>query len=163
MRTRTRRTGIIGLALTASLFFAACGGDDDDASAASAPAGTEASDTTDQAASAPESSGPVELSLVAYSVPKAANEKIEALFSETPQGAETTWIESYGGSGDQSRAVVAGLEADYVHFSLEPDVTRLVNEGLVAEDWNAGPTKGIVSSSVVVLAVRPGNPKGITG
>jgi sulfate transport system substrate-binding protein len=40
-------------------------------------------------------------------------------------------------------------------------VTRLVDEGLVAEDWDDGPTKGIVSSSVVVFAVREGNPKGI--
>jgi sulfate transport system substrate-binding protein len=57
--------------------------------------------------------------------------------------------------------VVSGLEADYVHFSVASDVTRLVDEGLVAEDWDAGPTDGIVSSSVVVFAVRDGNPKGI--
>jgi sulfate/thiosulfate transport system substrate-binding protein len=70
---------------------------------------------------------------------------------------------SYGASGDQSRAVVSGLKADYVHFSVSSDVTRLVDAGLVAEDWNTGPNKGIVSSSVVVLAVREGNPKNITG
>ena len=75
----------------------------------------------------------------------------------------TTWTESYGASGDQSRAVVAGLDADYVHFSLEGDVTRLVAEGLVAEDWNAGPNQGIASTSVAVIAVRPGNPKNIRG
>jgi sulfate/thiosulfate transport system substrate-binding protein len=33
----------------------------------------------------------------------------------------------------------------------------------VAEDWNTGPTKGIVSDSVVVLVVRKGNPKDIKG
>jgi sulfate transport system substrate-binding protein len=70
-------------------------------------------------------------------------------------------VTSYGASGDQSRAVVSGLEADYVHFSVASDVTRLVDEGLVADDWDSGPTKGIVSSSVVVFAVREGNPKGI--
>jgi sulfate transport system substrate-binding protein len=58
---------------------------------------------------------------------------------------------------------VAGLKADYVHFSLEGDVTRLVDAGLVAPDWNTGPSKGMVSDSVVVLAVRPDNPKGIKG
>ena len=50
-----------------------------------------------------------------------------------------------------------------MHFSLEGDVTRLVKEGLVAEDWNAGPNKGIVTESVVVFVVRPGNPKNIQG
>ena len=72
-----------------------------------------------------------------------------------------TFETSYGASGDQSRAVAAGLEADYVHFSVPTDVTRLVDEGLVADDWDAGENKGIVSRSVVVFGVRDGNPKGI--
>jgi sulfate transport system substrate-binding protein len=55
------------------------------------------------------------------------------------------------------------LKADYVHFSLEGDITRLVKGGLIADDWNAGANKGIVSTSVVAIAVRPGNPKGIKG
>ena len=57
--------------------------------------------------------------------------------------------------------MVAGLEADYVHFSVASDVTRLVDEGLVADTWDDGPNKGVVSSSIVVFAVRSGNPKGI--
>lgn len=68
---------------------------------------------------------------------------------------------SYGASGDQSRAVAAGQAADYVHFSVSSDVTRLVDAELIAEDWNAGPNKGIVSTSIVVFAVRDGNPLGI--
>jgi sulfate/thiosulfate-binding protein len=104
---------------------------------------------------------PVELNLVGYAVPQTANNALQALWAHTPDGAGVTWVESYGASGDQSRAVVAGLKADYVHFSLEADVTRLVKEGLVAKDWNQNATKGIVSSSVVVIAVRPGNPLGI--
>jgi sulfate/thiosulfate transport system substrate-binding protein len=103
------------------------------------------------------------LSLVGFAVPKAANNAIQAAWGKTADGAGVTWQESYGASGDQSRAVVSGLKADYVHFSLESDVTRLVKAGLVAEDWNAGRTKGIVSDSVVVLVVRKGNPKGIKG
>jgi hypothetical protein len=82
---------------------------------------------------------------------------------EHRRGENVTFETSYGASGDQSRAVEAGKQADYVHFSLEGDVTRLVKAGLVAEDWNAGPTKGIVSDSVVVLVVRKGNPKNIQG
>jgi sulfate/thiosulfate transport system substrate-binding protein len=105
--------------------------------------------------------GGATLSLVGYSVPKAAYGALKTEWAKTADGKDVRWKESYGASGDQSRAVESGLEADYVHFSLETDVTRLVKAGLVADDWNAGPTKGMVSDSVVVLAVRKGNPKGI--
>ena len=56
---------------------------------------------------------------------------------------------------------MAGAKADEVHLSLEPDVTRLVDEGLVAEDWKDNDTKGICTNSVVVFVVQKGNPKGI--
>ena len=104
-----------------------------------------------------------ELSLVGFAVPKAGNNAAQAAFAKTDEGQGTSWKESYGASGDQSRAVAGGLKADYVHFSITPDVTRLVDEGLVAKDWNAGPNKGIVTDSVVVLVVREGNPKNIKG
>jgi sulfate transport system substrate-binding protein len=94
-------------------------------------------------------------------VPEAANKAIAAQWNKTPEGKGVKFQTSYGASGDQSRAVVSGLKADYVHFSVSSDVTRLVDAGLVEKDWNAGPNKGIVSSSVVVFAVRPGNPKNI--
>ena len=77
------------------------------------------------------------------------------------EGEGVTFETSYGASGDQSRAVEAGADADVVHFSLEPDVTRLVDEGLVAEDWKDNETKGIATSSVVVFVVREGNPEDI--
>lgn len=104
-----------------------------------------------------------ELSLVGFAVPKAGNNAAQAAFAKTEAGQGTSWKESYGASGDQSRAVAGGLKADYVHFSITPDVTRLVDEGLVPKDWNAGPNKGIVTDSVVVLVVREGNPKNIKG
>ena len=102
-----------------------------------------------------------QLSVVGFSVLEAANEPIIDAFGQTDAGKEVGFTTSYGSSGDQSRAVEGGLGADYVHFSLEPDIQRLVDAGLVAADWNAGPTKGIVTSSVVVFVVRPGNPKQI--
>ena len=49
-----------------------------------------------------------------------------------PAGKGVAFSESYGASGDQSRAVEAGLPADVVAFSLAPDMTRLVKAGLVA-------------------------------
>jgi len=69
--------------------------------------------------------------------------------------------ESYVGSGAQSRAIVAGFEADVACLSLEPDITRLVEKGLVDPAWSKGPLHGMVTRSVVAIAVRPGNPKGI--
>ncbi|VXA99394.1 sulfate ABC transporter substrate-binding protein [Aeromicrobium sp. 9AM] len=101
------------------------------------------------------------LSLVAYSVPKAADGAIEDAFAKTDPGTGVTWKQSYGASGDQSRAVVGGLKADVVHFSLSPDVTRLVDEGLVDKSWDQNANKGILSTSVVAIVVRKGNPKHI--
>ena len=115
-------------------------------------------------AAAPEGgTGATTLHLVGFAVPAEANKAIQAKWAETEDGRGVTWEQSYGASGDQSRAVVNGLKADYVNFSLEGDVNRLVEAGLVAEDWKSGPTKGIVSDSVVVLVVPEGNPKGIQG
>jgi sulfate transport system substrate-binding protein len=103
----------------------------------------------------------VTLSLVAYSTPQAAYAKIIKAFQATPAGKNVKFKQSYGASGDQSRAVQSGLKADVVAFSLEPDITRLVSAGLVADDWNSGQYNGIVTDSVVVIATRKGNPKGL--
>jgi sulfate transport system substrate-binding protein len=102
------------------------------------------------------------LSLVAYSVPKPAYDALQTAFGKTAAGKGVTWKSSYGASGDQSRAVTNGQKADYVAFSLEPDMTKLVPQ-FVDASWNSGPTKGMVSDSVVVIAFRKGNPKGIKG
>ena len=99
------------------------------------------------AATAPGDAGTTTLHLVGFAVPKEANNAIQKKFADTPEGKGVVWEESYGASGDQSRAVVNGLKADYVNFSLEGDVTRLVKAGLVDENWKSGPTKGIVSDS----------------
>lgn len=103
----------------------------------------------------------VTLHIVGFAVPEAANKAIAEEWTKTEAGRNVQFRTSYGASGDQSRAVVNGLKADYVHFSVSSDVTRLVDAGLVAETWDDGPTKGIVSSSIVVFAVRPGNPRNI--
>src|SRR5919206_279799 len=94
-----------------------------------------------------------------YSVLEQANKGVIAAFEDTDQGKGVTFKESYGASGDQSRAVEAGTDADIVHFSLEPDITRLVDAGLVDSGWKDNDTKGICTTSVVALVVRTGNPK----
>lgn len=103
------------------------------------------------------------LTLVAYSTPREAYEAIIPLFQATPAGQGVEFQPSYGSSGEQSRAVEGGLPADVVALSLEPDITRLVEAGLVDEGWNGGEHAGMVTDSVVVLAVRPGNPKNVQG
>ena len=101
------------------------------------------------------------IALSGFSILEAANEGIFEDFKGTDAGDGVEFEPSYGASGDQSRAVVAGANADVVHYSLETDVTRLVGEGLVAEDWKDNATNGIATSSVVVFVVRSGNPDGI--
>ncbi|HEY0169186.1 MAG TPA: extracellular solute-binding protein [Jatrophihabitans sp.] len=103
-----------------------------------------------------------QLSLVAFSVPKPAYEALTAAFSATDKGKGVSWAASYGASGTQSQSVSNGQKADYVALSLEPDMTKLVPK-FVDPSWNTGPTKGMVSSSVVVIAVRKGNPLQIKG
>ncbi len=103
------------------------------------------------------------IDLVVYSTPQAAyEESIIPAFNETEEGADVDVSASFGSSGDQSRAVEGGAPADVLHFSLEPDITRVVESGQVAEDWKEqGDYDGIVQNSVVSFGVRPGNPKDI--
>ncbi|WP_028660366.1 sulfate ABC transporter substrate-binding protein [Nocardioides insulae] len=138
MRKNAGRWGVAGL-VGLGLVLAGCGGADGAAS------------------------GDETISIVGYAVPEAANKAIAAEFTQTPEGDGVGFRTSYGASGDQSRAVVEGLDADYVHLSVGSDVDRLEEEGLVDPSWDQGENKGIVSTSIVVLAVRDGNPKNIQG
>lgn len=145
---RMRFLLLAALALTLAVTAAACGGSDD--SSAAGGGGTTAA------------SGDNTISLVAYSTPREVYEELIPTFQATPEGEGVEFEQSYASSGEQSRAVEAGLPADYVAFSLEPDVTRLVDAGLVAPDWaTTEQYNGMVSDSVVVFVVREGNPKNI--
>jgi sulfate transport system substrate-binding protein len=104
-----------------------------------------------------------QITLVAYSTPQKAYTSLIGAFQATAEGTGASFSQSYGPSGDQSRSVAAGLKADVVNFSLEPDVTRLVKAGLVSPDWNKNATHGFVTNSVAVIVVRKGNPKHIAG
>ena len=104
------------------------------------------------------------IDLVAYSTPKDAYGKIISSFQKTSAGDGTSFNQSYAASGDQARAVAAGLKADLVALALDPDVNLLVRKGLIPKNWAAANShKGIVSDSVVVFVVRDGNPKKIRG
>ena len=101
------------------------------------------------------------VSLIAYSTPQEAYEEIIPAFRKTRAGQGVGFKQSYGASGDQARAVEAGLNADVVALSLAPDVDKLVEAGKVAKDWNRDEFDGFVTNSVVVLLTREGNPKNI--
>jgi sulfate/thiosulfate-binding protein len=76
-------------------------------------------------------------------------------------GQDVEFQESYQGSGAQSRAITGGFEADIAALSLEGDIDKISEAGLITHDWKANANKGMISTSIVVIAVRAGNPKGI--
>ena len=106
-------------------------------------------------------SNDVKLGLVAYSTPREAYAKLIQLFQKTPAGQDVSFSQSYGSSGEQARAVKAGLRSDVVALSLAPDIDELVRAGLVDASWSKQSYKGMVTNSVVVFVVRDGNPKQI--
>ncbi len=152
-RISRRRSVTVGLpaALITLLFaivVAGCGGSDSTATG---------SDTGSS------SSSGGKLDVVGYSTPESVYaETLEPAFEQTSQGQGVSFSNSFGASGDQSRAVAAGQPASVVHFSQAGDMERLVEEGeIVAKDWESQPYHGIATNSVVVILVRSGNPEGI--
>lgn len=108
--------------------------------------------------------GPVSLTLGGYTTPREAYGAILPVFAQhwaEPHKAELKFKESYLGSGAQARAIVGGFEADVAALSLEPDIDVIRKAGLISHDWKAGPHRGIVTQSIVVIGVRAGNPKNI--
>ena len=147
---KARSLALLAVAIAVALVAAACGGADDTAGGSSSSGATAAN-----------GAAKARLSLVAYSTPQVVYDEVIPAFQKTAAGKGVSFAQSYGASGDQSRAVEGGLAADVVTFSLEPDMTRLVKDGLVAKNWADNAHKGLVSRSVVALIVRKGNPKNI--
>ncbi len=107
----------------------------------------------------------VTLTLGGYTTPREAYGKaILPAFQKywkEKTGQTVEFKESYQASGAQSRAIIGGFEADIAALSLEGDVDKITEAGLLTHDWKAKPNRGMVSASIVVLAVRQGNPKSI--
>ncbi len=132
---------LMAVLLAAAIVVAGCGGGDDSAGASAGG----------------------KLDVVGYSTPEAVyQEDLEPAFEKTSAGEGVSFSNSFGASGDQSRAVVAGQPASVVHFAQAGDMERLVEEGgIVAAGWDKQPYDGIAQDSVVVISVRKGNPEGI--
>jgi sulfate transport system substrate-binding protein len=110
---------------------------------------------------APKRSADTRLNLVAYSTPREAYAKLIPAFQKTAAGKDVSFTQSYGASGEQVRAIKAGLDFDIAALSLAPDMDELVGAGKVDAKWKRQSYKGMVHNSVVVFVVRDGNPKGI--
>ncbi|MGO1948146.1 MAG: extracellular solute-binding protein [Mycobacteriaceae bacterium] len=122
--------------------------------------------TTDEPGVEDASDGDHRLNLAAYAVPKPGFEETIKGFRETDEGADTGFAESYGASGDQSRKVSRHMPTDIVNFSVEPDITRLVDSGQVVEDWREDVPddesgRSVPFGSVVAFVTREGNPQGL--
>jgi sulfate/thiosulfate transport system substrate-binding protein len=115
------------------------------------------------AAGASAASRSTNLSIVGYSTPKAVMGKITSAYQKTGDGEGVSFTQSYGASTDQARAVANGLKADLVFLSTGDDVNLLVDAGLVDSKWNRQSYNGIAADTLVVFAVRNGNPKHIKG
>lgn len=151
MSIRARRLYDFSLVVLAGLVLAACSSGGGGHVAASGAACTPA-DT------------PV-ISFAAYSTPREVYGKIipafQSAWKDAHDGQSVIFQESYAGSTTQSQNVVNGYPADVVALSLAPDVDAIAGAGLITHDWTAAPDGGMVSSSVAVFDVRPGNPLGI--
>ncbi len=147
----SRRTLVLLSAiLVVSISSAACGGN--------------ASQTASGGDSTAGPTSPTTIILGAYTTPREAYGQLIPIFQQqwrTQTGQDVIFEESYLGSGAQSRAIVEGFEADVTALSLEADVTRIQQAGLITHDWQDNPTNGMVSDSIVAFAVRKGNPKEI--
>ncbi|HEY0733670.1 MAG TPA: sulfate ABC transporter substrate-binding protein [Herpetosiphonaceae bacterium] len=169
----SKRVTTLLLILMLSTLLAACG--------SGTTSGTDSTGTGTQASTAPEASassaagtdasaapaaqdGEITLTLGAYTTPREAYKELIPIFQERwkqQTGQTVNFEESYLGSGAQSRAIVEGFEADIAALSLEADITRIQEAGLITHDWKSAQDNGMISTSVVAFAVRPGNPKGI--
>ncbi len=139
---RSRAAAVLAIAAASAIGLSACG------SSSSGSSGGSSSST---------------LNVVGFSVIKQAYTDLGTGFAATAAGKGIKLSGSYGASGAQARAVVAGQPADVIALSLEPDMATVQAAGKVAAGWDSGATKGIASESVVVISYRKGNPKGIKG
>jgi sulfate transport system substrate-binding protein len=144
--------------------LAACGSSPSDGTGASPATSAPAPGGAATSGQPVANGGPTTLVLGAYTTPREAYGKLIPLFKDQwkqKTGQDIAVQESYQGSGAQSRAIVEGFEADIAALSLEADINRIEKAGLITHDWKGGQSKGMVSDSVVIFAVRKGNPKGI--
>lgn len=151
MSARSTNLRVAAAVVATALVLTACGGDG--TSGSGAPAGECTPAET-----------PV-INFAAYSTPREVYGQIIPAFvsrwKEDHDDQNVIFQESYAGSTTQAQNVISGYEADVVALSLGPDVDAISDAGLITHDWTDATDGGMVSTSVVVFDVRPGNPLGL--
>src|SRR6202789_3944792 len=114
----------------------------------------------------PAAQTPVHLLNVSYDPTRELYQEFNKAFAadwkqKTGQAVEIE--QSHGGSGNQARAVIDGLQADVVTLALAYDIDAIADK---AQLINAGWEKRLGQNSTpytstIVFLVRKGNPKGI--
>lgn len=103
---------------------------------------------------------------VSYDVTREFYKDYNAAFArhwKQTTGETVTINQSHGGSSKQAGSVVAGLAADVITMNQANDIDILAERGgLVPADWTKRlPNNSAPTTSVTVILVRKGNPKGI--
>lgn len=117
------------------------------------------------AAPAVHAAGPTLLN-VSYDVSREFYKDFNAAFAahwKKTTGQDLTLNQSHGGSSRQARSVADGLEADVITMNQHNDIDILVERGkLIPADWARRlPNNSAPTTSISVILVRKGNPKGI--
>lgn len=110
--------------------------------------------------------GDVTLVIGAYSTLRDVMQTILPQFQtywKQKTGQTVTFQESYEASGTQARAIVGGFEADVALLSLDGDLQKIKDAGLITHDWSKEPYGGMITRSITVIGVRKGNPLHIAG
>ena len=109
---------------------------------------------------------PVTLLNVSYDVTREFYKDYDAAFIahwKQASGEAITINQSHGGSSKQARSVIDGLEADVITMNQATDIDILAERGgLVPANWAKRlPDNSAPTTSVQVILVKKGNPKGL--
>src|SRR5947209_15782483 len=113
----------------------------------------------------PAGAGARSITVYGFSVMKEVLEK--AIFPafaakwKQERGEDVHFTSSFAGSETVTNQILQGVEAEVAILSIERDVDRLQQGGVVTSDWRSLPSHGIVNKTPFVIIVRKGNPKAI--
>jgi sulfate transport system substrate-binding protein len=109
--------------------------------------------------------GDVNITVSGFSIMKEPLEK--AIFPsfaakwKREHGQDVHFTSSFAGSETITNSILQGLGVDVAILSIERDVERLAQGGVVTANWRLLPHQGIINKTPFVILVRKGNPKGI--
>jgi sulfate transport system substrate-binding protein len=109
--------------------------------------------------------GGINITVYGFSIMKESLEKavFPAFAAKWKQehGQDVRFTSSFAGSETVTNQILQGVGADIAILSIERDVERLSQGGLVTANWKLLPHQGIINKTPFVILVRKGNPKGI--